>query len=322
MNDTPQAYVIDGRPRLIAIGFAADDALLQLARREPGLRLVALPDTRGLGHEGQGGTRVQSSDLALLSAARLGRLLLRSISLLRAIAPACRIAVADAAGPAAVAAMACGADLCIASSVSAREFGAVVQLLLDPPRPGRGATLAPLEPPGEPGPADPATACAPPGDPGFAPILREAGQAGFVAPGAAPIPAPLAIWHLSRERGALTTPQGLPFWLTPKEVMLMVGLALGTDQVITREHWLSASLPTDGESTEALRALRSMELAAVVSRLKRKVAVRTGVELPVRTVRGVGYQFMAELVIDRAPEASSVQPAAAASSEALDTAGS
>lgn len=310
MKEINPLYAIDGRPRLIAVGFAADDALLTCARREPGLRFSALTDVAQLGQEGQGGPRVQASDLALLSAPRLGRNLLRSVSLLRAIAPGCRIVVADAAGPAGVATMACGADVCISSSVSAREFGAIVQLLLDPPRPGRSAPpaapgtvpRATSEPPLPPAPAsfvaEPFADAA-----GAGPIEAGSIEAGALAAmaSAAP-PAQSSVWRINRERGALASPEGVPVWLTPKEAVLMNGLCMAVNQVLTRDHWLHTYDKPEA-ATEAVRNLRAMELAAVVSRFKRKVAVRTGIELPIRTLRGVGYQFMAELLAEPPPPA-------------------
>ncbi len=118
-------------------------------------------------------------------------------------------------------------------------------------------------------------------------VLRRAGN-GATADGAAGAPRQDAMtfagWRLDRRRRELTDPAGAAVELSGAEHDLLVTFLENSQRVIGRERLLELSRTRLADSSD-----RSIDV--LVSRLRRKL----GQDDLIRTVRGVGYLFSAEV---------------------------
>jgi two-component system OmpR family response regulator len=126
--------------------------------------------------------------------------------------------------------------------------------------------------------ASPATGRASPGDPG---VPR-------IDPGTAPLARGFAGWQIDWRNRMLVDPEGLGLSLSNVEYRLLAAFAERAGEVLSRGQLVELTRSAATESNE-----RSIDLA--VSRLRAKL--RESPENPqfIRTVRGRGYQFTAEL---------------------------
>lgn len=113
-------------------------------------------------------------------------------------------------------------------------------------------------------------------------VLRRVASADF-SPRmmAAALPAP---WRLDRKRQTLLTPTGTAIELSAGEALLLECILDEPQQQLSRIALLSAfkaaATPSDGRRLEAL-----------VSRLRRKVLDKAGLQLPLQSMYGKGYTF-------------------------------
>jgi DNA-binding response OmpR family regulator len=89
-------------------------------------------------------------------------------------------------------------------------------------------------------------------------------------------------WRLDDETLQLTAPDGTVIPLTGAEALVLKRLMQAQGKVVTRAE-LSKELPPGGDPDETRR------LDSLISRLRSKVAQATGLELPVKTFRNLGY---------------------------------
>ncbi len=97
-----------------------------------------------------------------------------------------------------------------------------------------------------------------------------------------------ALWTLRPAQWVLDSPTGTPMHLTTKEMAFMETLAAGASTTIARSHVLNRLGYIDDEGGN-----RSLD--ALVRRLRIKADETLGINLPIRTVHGVGYIFSAGL---------------------------
>jgi len=215
--------------------------------------------------------------------------LLRTLSRLRAGLPSVPLLVLGAHQTLRLAALACGADLCSPGRLAPRELRAIVRLLLE-----RDATA------GHGGEADAAAGAAMPAESAATsapalpvPAIGDLSCVPTGAPRSAPRGAPT--WSLDPVCGALVTPVGEPIWLTANEVRLLQAMLQAEHGELTAQAWVRArgqAVPADAPDRLTVR-----DLPVAISRLKAKVARQSPFELPVRAVRGTGYQFMDALYL-------------------------
>ena len=98
-------------------------------------------------------------------------------------------------------------------------------------------------------------------------------------------------WSIDRTHWILRTGTGLAVKLTHSEAVLLLKMADQPGQVVPRQE-LVLSLGHDPQSYD----FRRMEI--LVRRLRNKVKADLGCELPLETVRKVGYAFTAALQLD------------------------
>lgn len=98
-------------------------------------------------------------------------------------------------------------------------------------------------------------------------------------------------WSIDRTHWILRTGTGLAVKLTHSEAVLMIKMAERPGQVVPRQD-LVLSLGHDPQHYD----FRRMEI--LVRRLRNKVKTDLGCELPLETVRKVGYAFTAILQVD------------------------
>jgi DNA-binding response OmpR family regulator len=98
-------------------------------------------------------------------------------------------------------------------------------------------------------------------------------------------------WSIDRTHWILRTGTGLAVKLTHSEAVLMIKMAERPGQVVPRQD-LVLSLGHDPQHYD----FRRMEI--LVRRLRNKVKTDLGCELPLETVRKVGYAFTADLQVD------------------------
>ena len=98
-------------------------------------------------------------------------------------------------------------------------------------------------------------------------------------------------WSIDRTHWILRTGTGLAVKLTHSEAVLMLRMADQPGQVVPRQE-LVLSLGHDPQNYD----FRRMEI--LVRRLRNKVKTDLGCELPLETVRKVGYAFTAALQVD------------------------
>jgi DNA-binding response OmpR family regulator len=104
--------------------------------------------------------------------------------------------------------------------------------------------------------------------------------------GAAPVaPVPFAEWRLDRANWRLHSPDGQAIPLTAKEASLLKMLFVAPGVAVDRRI-LMRSLQAGADDFDARR------LEALVSRLRHKVLHHTPLQLPVKTVHGIGYAFV------------------------------
>lgn len=106
------------------------------------------------------------------------------------------------------------------------------------------------------------------------------------------LPAPAAVWTLHEFSWTLTSPAGRGIRLTRTESLLLRTLAETPGQSVPRRRLVEAF----GEAPDAYD-LRRMEI--LVRRLRNKVQADAGVALPMDTVHGVGYAFVAPITVMR-----------------------
>ncbi|MDE1993759.1 MAG: response regulator transcription factor, partial [Rhizobiaceae bacterium] len=94
-------------------------------------------------------------------------------------------------------------------------------------------------------------------------------------------------WTLDTERRRLTDPDGVRVELTPAEFSLLHTLVSSSQRVLTRDQLMELS---GGDSSESFD--RSVDI--LVSRLRRKLEDNPRSPRLILTVRGGGYQFLAE----------------------------
>lgn len=97
-------------------------------------------------------------------------------------------------------------------------------------------------------------------------------------------------WTLSIHRRELTSPEGAPIELTSAEFELLNVFVSQPQRVISRERLIELSRSRLADPSD-----RSIDV--LVSRLRRKLN-DTGYQVPIRTVRGVGYMFTADVSRD------------------------
>lgn len=95
------------------------------------------------------------------------------------------------------------------------------------------------------------------------------------------------VWHLDCRQSQLTSPDGERFWLSYHEAAFMRLLALASGDPVDRES-LIMGIGKDPSSFDP----RALEVG--ISRLRRKIG---GKGSPLRSARGRGYQFVAEVSI-------------------------
>jgi DNA-binding response OmpR family regulator len=96
-------------------------------------------------------------------------------------------------------------------------------------------------------------------------------------------------WHLGAFGWHLVSPEGAWVALSRSERKLLIALLAGNGEVVRRES-LIATLTKDPHAFDPHR------LHMLVQRLRRKVRDLAGVALPLLTVRGLGYAFVAEVL--------------------------
>ena len=112
-------------------------------------------------------------------------------------------------------------------------------------------------------------------------VLRRVATAAFSPVLAAPLPMQ---WHLDCMRRTLHGPNGSVVGLSAGEYILLTGLFEEPGQQRSREAIIAA---LDAEGI----ALTGRQLEVVVSRLRRKVLDKSGLELPLKSAYGKGYAF-------------------------------
>lgn len=106
------------------------------------------------------------------------------------------------------------------------------------------------------------------------------------------LPAPAAVWTLHEFSWTLTSPAGRRIRLTRTESLLLRTLAETPGHSVPRRRLVEAF----GEALDAYD-LRRMEI--LVRRLRKKVQADAGVALPMDTVHGVGFAFVAPITVIR-----------------------
>jgi DNA-binding response OmpR family regulator len=97
-------------------------------------------------------------------------------------------------------------------------------------------------------------------------------------------------WSVDRTHWTLRSRSGLPVKLTHSEAVLLQTMAEKPGQVVPRQD-LMLSLGHNPHSDD----FRRMEI--LIRRLRNKVLTELGCELPLETVRGIGYAFTAPLQV-------------------------
>ena len=98
-------------------------------------------------------------------------------------------------------------------------------------------------------------------------------------------------WSIDRTHWLLGSGSGLTVKLTHSEALLMLKLAENTGQVVPRQD-LVISLGHDPQNYD----FRRMEI--LVRRLRNKVKTELGCDLPLETVRRIGYAFTAAVQVE------------------------
>lgn len=96
-------------------------------------------------------------------------------------------------------------------------------------------------------------------------------------------------WQLDATTLQLRCPKGMGIALTGSEARLLTHLFNMPGEVVSREE-LCKDLPPGGAADETRR------LDTLVSRLRTKVELANGVELPIKTFRNLGYAFTGPVV--------------------------
>jgi two-component system OmpR family response regulator len=100
-------------------------------------------------------------------------------------------------------------------------------------------------------------------------------------------------WLCSREDASLITPEGFVVRLTPTESRLMCVFVEHLGQVVGRDAFAGVLLKTNVSGFDK-------NLKVIVNRLKQKVFAQTGVELPLKSVRNIGYRFTSRISLQLA----------------------
>lgn len=239
------------------------------------------------------------ANLILLNGEAVGALgLLGTVSRLRASLPHIPMLVLCTSPVLRLAAMACGADLCSAGQLAPRELRAVVRMLL-----GRDTVLGSARGP------NPTTVAGPPSAGLAAPSHLDPAAndcaarvfpavelaAGVPAAGAPTAAAPACAWSLDPVSGALLSPASETVWLTTNEVRLLRAMLQGEYGQLDPSAW--ARLKHGVVVSDEHAALAVRDLPVAVSRLRAKVARQCTLELPLRAVCGMGYQFVGEMFL-------------------------
>ncbi|WP_334174945.1 response regulator transcription factor [Pseudoxanthobacter sp.] len=102
----------------------------------------------------------------------------------------------------------------------------------------------------------------------------------------APPPESARHWRLDSAGRTLTAPDGTPVPVNAAECSLLAGLMTIPRRPVNRSDLLSALKGDSGEAHEP-------HLEVLLFRLRRKVKGLCGLDLPVQSVRGIGYLFTA-----------------------------
>lgn len=92
-------------------------------------------------------------------------------------------------------------------------------------------------------------------------------------------------WHIDHARGELRGPNGASIRLSRDEERLLT-LLLSQPNVICSFFMFATALGVLAEDFDKHR------LEVIISRLRQRVVLNIGETLPVRTIRGIGYQFV------------------------------
>jgi DNA-binding response OmpR family regulator len=95
-------------------------------------------------------------------------------------------------------------------------------------------------------------------------------------------------WFCSIDHASLTTPNGVRISLTPTEVVMMCLFSKKSGATLTRDDFAVALQKTTASGFEK-------NLKVIINRLRQKTVKTTSIELPLISVRNVGYRFNAAL---------------------------
>ncbi len=95
-------------------------------------------------------------------------------------------------------------------------------------------------------------------------------------------------WFCSADHSSLTTPNGLIVALTPTEAVIMCLFSKKSGGTLTRDDFAVALQKTTVSGFDK-------NLKVIINRLRQKTLEKTAIELPLISVRNIGYRFNATL---------------------------
>ena len=127
-------------------------------------------------------------------------------------------------------------------------------------------------------------------------VLRRHGSARARRGAKPPRMVRFAGWRLDFNARELTAPDGTPVPLTTAEFRLLVALVTSAQQSLDRDHLLGLVAEREWTPYD-----RSVDL--LIGKLRQKIEPDPTSPTPIKTVRGVGYVFSADLELSRGASA-------------------